>query len=506
MKRCITCDRERLRLLLEEALAAEQKSEVLRHLDSCPDCRHALERMAGEEAWWQELRHVSGAATTVPLSAVAEAWALRGESAISAGARPGMGLYLGFLDPSDEPGCLGRLGPFAIRAVLGQGGMGVVLGAFDALLERPVAIKVLAPHLAGSPGARSRFAREARAAAAVVHPHVVPIHGVDSWKGLPYLVMSHVAGRSLQERLAEGPLPMPEVLRIAMQAASGLAAAHARGLVHRDVKPANILLEEGSGRALLTDFGLARAADDVCLTQSGAIPGTPQYMAPEQARGEPADHRADLFSLGSTLYAMCTGQAPFGSDGSLAVLRRVCEGRPRPIRGLNPAVPAWLAVLIERLHAPDPAARFPSAAAVADLLERCLAHVQSPGAVALPRELSAPPARRSGPRARWLGLGALLLCGSAAGVALWHFPPREPEFLQSESPARTPSPQKDLRVPDRGQEVPLDEQLKALSQQADTLNADLNRSASEGSDPVHAELQRLRRRLDALQAELGSAP
>src|SRR6202007_1088279 len=147
-----------------------------------------------------------------------------------------------------------------------------------------------------------------KAAAAVVHEHVVAIHGVDTWKGLPYLVMSFVPGRSLQERIdREGPLQVKEILRIGMQAASGLAAAHAQGLVHRDVKPANILLENGVERTRLTDFGLARAGSDAALTQSGVVAGTPQYMAPEQARGETVDHRADLFSLGSTLYAMCTG-------------------------------------------------------------------------------------------------------------------------------------------------------------------------------------------------------
>ena len=151
---------------------------------------------------------------------------------------------------------------------------------------------------------------------------MVPIHSIDTWKGLPYLVMSFVAGRSLQERIdSEGPLPVEAILRIGMQAASGLAAAHAQRLVHRDVKPANILLENGVERVSLTDFGLARAVDDASLTQSGVVAGTPQYMAPEQARGELIDLRADLFSLGSTLYAMAAGHAPFRAESALAVLR-----------------------------------------------------------------------------------------------------------------------------------------------------------------------------------------
>src|SRR5262249_23305682 len=155
-----------------------------------------------------------------------------------------------------------------------------------------------------NPAARRRFAREAKAAAAVVHDNVVPIHHVDTASGLPYLVMQYVPGPSLQQRLdASGPLELEEILRIGMQTAEGLAAAHAQGIVHRDVKPANILLENGVERVRLTDFGLARTVDDATQTQSGLLAGTPAYMAPEQARGEALDHRADLFSLGSVLYA-----------------------------------------------------------------------------------------------------------------------------------------------------------------------------------------------------------
>src|SRR5262249_52001675 len=148
---------------------------------------------------------------------------------------------------------------------------------------------------------------------------------------------------SLQERIdREGPLELAEILRIGMQVASGLAAAHAQGVIHRDVKPANILLENGVERVKLTDFGLARALDAASMTQSGVVTGTPQYMAPEQARGEPVDHRADLFSLGSVLYAMCTGRSPFRAETTMAVLRRVAEDQPRSIREVNPAVPDWL--------------------------------------------------------------------------------------------------------------------------------------------------------------------
>ena len=218
---------------------------------------------------------------------------------------------LDFLHPSDQPGCLGTLGPYQIIDVIGRGGMGIVLRALDTKLNRIVAVKVLAPDLAANPNARRRFLREAQAAAAVSHPHVVTIHAVDEDK-LPYLVMECVVGQSLQEKLDRaGALRLTEILRIGRQVAEGLAAAHEQGLIHRDIKPANILLENGVERVKITDFGLARAADDVAITRTGEVSGTPQYMSPEQARGEHVDQRSDLFSLGCVLYAMCTGRPPF---------------------------------------------------------------------------------------------------------------------------------------------------------------------------------------------------
>jgi eukaryotic-like serine/threonine-protein kinase len=214
---------------------------------------------------------------------------------------------LDFLEPSTKPGSLGRLGHYDILEVAGRGGMGVVLRAFDEKLHRVVAIKVLAPILASSGAARQRFVREARAAAAVAHDHVVGIHAVEDSGPVPYLVMQFVEGRNLEEKIDRtGPLPLPETLRIGLQVAEGLAAAHKHGLVHRDIKPANILLENGIERVKITDLGLARAAADASLTQSGMIAGTPTYMSPEQAEGKPLDHRSDC----SALAVFCTQCAP----------------------------------------------------------------------------------------------------------------------------------------------------------------------------------------------------
>ena len=280
---------------------------------------------------------------------------------------------------------LGRLGEYEIVEVTGRGGMGIVLKGFQKELHRHVAVKVLSPYLATSGAARRRFAREAQATAAVVHPHVMAIHSVNATAKLPYLVMPFVSCQSLQERIdRQGPLDLKDVLRIGMQTASGLAAAHAQGLVHRDVKPANILLESNVDRVLLTDFGLARAVDDATLTRTGIIAGTPQYMSPEQANGDNVDHRSDLFSLGSVLYAMCTGRPPFRAETTFGVLRRIRETSPRPIREINADVPEWFERIVTKLLARDVSERFASADEVAVLLEQCLAHVQQPMSVSLP--------------------------------------------------------------------------------------------------------------------------
>jgi serine/threonine protein kinase len=286
---------------------------------------------------------------------------------------------LACLSPATRHDSLGRLGHYEVLEVLGKGGFGIVFRAFDEMLQRVVAIKVMSAQMAAASPARKRFLREARAAAKVRHEHVVQIYAVEE-QPIPHLVMEYIPGRTLQKKLDdEGPLETPEMLRLAVQIARGLAEAHAQGLIHRDIKPANILLEKGvEPHAKLTDFGLARAADDASLTQSGTIAGTPLYMAPEQAEGKTIDQRADLFSLGSVFYVMLSGRPPFRASGTMAVLKRVCEDTPRPIRDIIPEVPEWLCNIVARLHAKKPEDRFQTAAEVADLLARHLAHMQQP--------------------------------------------------------------------------------------------------------------------------------
>jgi hypothetical protein len=356
----------------------------------------------------------------------------------------GEDVSLEFLEPSAKPGSLGRLGHHEVLEVLGRGGFGIVVRAFDETLHRMVAIKVLAPQLAATSPARKRFLREARASARARHANVVQIYAVEELP-LPYLVMEYIPGKTLQQRLEEtGPLDLADVLRIGAQIARGLAAAHEQGLIHRDIKPANILLESGVEQTVkITDFGLARAADDASLSQSGVIAGTPLYMAPEQATGEPPDPRADLFSLGSVLYAMASGRPPFRAATPLAVLKRVAEDTPRPIRQIIPEVPQWLCDVISRLHAKDPAQRFQSAAEVAALLERFLAHVQQPSLVPRPESVLLPRPGK-GRRVAVFALAALALgvLGAVSTYLLWH--PARPTpgpdgALRGGAPAQPPA-------------------------------------------------------------------
>jgi serine/threonine protein kinase/Leucine-rich repeat (LRR) protein len=321
-----------------------------------------------------------------------------------------------FLGEPVAPEDLGSLGPYRILNCVGRGGMGIVFRAIDPKLQRVVAVKALAPDIARDPMARKRFEREARSAAAVSHPHVVVIHAVDETHNPPYLVMEFVQGKTLAEKLAtHGALSVKEILRIGSQIAEGVAAAHKQGVVHRDMKPANILLENGIERAKVTDFGLAKTIDDMAMTRTGDLSGTPQFMSPEQASGGTIDHRTDLFSLGTILYAMCTGRPPFRADNPLAILKRICEDTPRPIQQVNPDIPAWLSEIVDRLLAKSPVDRFQSAAEVAELLQQHLATLQAAlteSQTALKAKLRTP----LNPPKRWSS--AVFALGILAGVSI----------------------------------------------------------------------------------------
>ncbi len=308
---------------------------------------------------------------------------------------------LSFLAPSARRDSLGRLGHYEVLQVLGRGGFGIVFRAFDETLRRVVALKVMTPELAATSPARKRFLREARSSAQVRHENVVQVYEVAE-QPLPYLAMEFIPGETLQQRLDRvGPLDVPEVLHIGRQIAEGLAAAHATDLIHRDIKPGNLLLEGGQQKVKITDFGLARAADDASISQSGIVAGTPMYMAPEQAMGQTLDQRADLFSLGSVLYQMASGRPPFRANSSVAVLMRVAEDTPRPIREIIPETPQWLCDIIAKLHAKNPDDRYQSAREVADVLADCEAQLKANAKLKDYSRIPRGESQRSRPRPRF---------------------------------------------------------------------------------------------------------
>ncbi|MEO1618424.1 MAG: serine/threonine-protein kinase, partial [Planctomycetota bacterium] len=373
---CLT--NEQFANYLHERLPEEIENQLRTHIGQCSHCQDRLEASAATAEMWHEVSELPGdagfpAAESDAAEDHAETKALLW-SAIK-----------DKLAASEDPRFSGRIGPYDVCAILGAGSTGIVLKAFESRLNRYVAIKVLAPTLAAQGAARKRFEREGRAIAAVSHEHVVPILAVDEFAGIPYLVMQYVPGVSLLQRIeTSGSLDTCEVARIGFQVASGLAAAHRQGIIHRDVKPANVILEDTVERAMVTDFGIARVVDDGTMTRSGVISGTPQYMSPEQARGEVVDPRSDLFSLGGLMYAACAARAPFRAETVFGIIHRVCETEPRPIRDINPDIAPWLVQFIEKLMCKRPEGRFQSAPEVATLLEAELAHLQNPTSYAQP--------------------------------------------------------------------------------------------------------------------------
>jgi serine/threonine protein kinase/uncharacterized GH25 family protein len=377
--------------LSDSALAAIARNELddvelrscERHLECCGACREQLEMRSADATIWQSAREF------LPDDQFDQQRFGCGDERTEVDDSGGAAQLLKFLAPTDDPHMLGRLGSYEVSGIVGAGGMGIVLKAFEPSLARFVALKVLAPSFWSDPQARQRFAREARAAASIVHDNVIEIYGVDEVNGIPFFAMPYLRGDTLQARIdRQGPFGTEETLRVAMQVASGLAAAHAQGLVHRDIKPTNILLGTGAERVRITDFGIAHSVSDPHLTQSGFVAGTPQFMSPEQVRGEGVDGRTDLFSLGSVMYAMCAGRPPFQADSNYELLHRIVSSEFTPLETINPAIPDWLAAIVAKLLRPDPSDRYQSAEELAQQLEQCLASLQPTANVERPKTVT----------------------------------------------------------------------------------------------------------------------
>jgi serine/threonine-protein kinase len=280
-------------------------------------------------------------------------------------------------------------GEYSLQRELGRGGMGIVYLARDVQLDRDVAIKVLPTHMARSAESRERFLREARTAAGLSHPNIVPIHRVGEAGGFVFFVMSYVEGETLGERLrSKGPLPPADAMRVMREVAWALAYAHGRGIVHRDVKPDNILLEGSTGRALVTDFGIAHSGTlDGPITDPGRIMGTAHFMSPEQAANEPVDGRSDIYGLGVVGYLAVSGRLPFESPNLHALMVRQATEAPPSVMQAAPGLPVALGAAIDRCLAREPDDRFTDGEALAAAL--------APTAEARP---SLPPTLRA-----WLG-------------------------------------------------------------------------------------------------------
>jgi serine/threonine protein kinase len=275
-------------------------------------------------------------------------------------------------------------GRYELRGVLGRGGMAEVRDGWDMRLDRPVAVKLLHPMLIAAPDNRQRFETEARAAAALNHPHIVSVHDSGEHAGTPYIVMERLSAQTLADVIARGPLPQPQVRSILDDVLSALSAAHARGILHRDIKPANILFS-ASGHAKVADFGVAKSPGSV-HTMTGQIVGTMAYLSPDRIAGRPASVADDLYAVGVVGYEALTGRRAFPQESLPELARAIAEGVPPPLAAVRPDVDPALAAAIERAMARDPAWRF----AAADEMRAALAGRLEPPARPATRVMAAP--------------------------------------------------------------------------------------------------------------------
>lgn len=390
-------DDEILRELIQGLQPSDLENAQRQHLDTCPDCQKRLELLAADSWWWDSCRPLIESRNSFESEDRPSTFPSRENStvenapsvAVESNANPSASFppkAQPSIPRSSQPELLGRLDQYEIESLIGTGGMGVVYKGFDTELHRPVAIKMLLPHLANHPGVRKQFLREARSAAAITHEHVIDIFQVNASAENPYLVMSYVPGDTLEDAVnRDGALSCIEVIRYSLQIASALSEAHRQGVVHRDIKPANVLLRTGGEKVVITDFGLAKTMDEASMTRTGLITGTPIYMSPEQCQGKSFTERSDLFSLGGVMYFLATGMAPFAAQNPLAVMHQICHTPVQDVRHVGEEVSTPLAVVIHRLLEINPADRFRSAEEAADVLRALLAHYMQPESNSLPR-------------------------------------------------------------------------------------------------------------------------
>ena len=320
------CQSNHLQSFLLGEASADQCAQIESHLSECVDCRDELQRRAASEDFWETAAETLG--TPVSLLPIAQVSSYQietghapSEQAITIDASPDaqrppvthstlLRHLRQWCDPPPKANSIGQIDKYSIQEIIGHGGMGVVLRAVDTQLDRTVAIKTLLQPAAVETSSRDRLIREARAVASLKHEYVIDMHSIEQWRNVPFIVMPFVEGGTLAEYAENHAFSTEQILNVARQLAAALSAAHELRLVHRDIKPTNILLQQELNHVLLADFGLARVGGDFTVTQSGMAPGTPGWMSPEQALAATVDHRSDQFSLGSVMYWMATGKCP----------------------------------------------------------------------------------------------------------------------------------------------------------------------------------------------------
>lgn len=494
------CDRTLAVQLLNDQLSDKATAEFESHLETCSQCRQWLEEESGGSHTLMLAKDMLSSSSELTCWGGKESRAKQqNKSALDSA----------ILSPSDFPDSMGRIGTYEVSGMIGRGGMGIVYKASDRALGRNVAIKVLDPTLSGLGAARQRFALEARAMASISHEHVVPIFSVDEHQGIPYFAMEYIAGGTLEARLRDsGPLDVLSVLRIARQIALALGAAHECGLVHRDIKPANILLDRGVERVRVADFGLARVNNDASHTRSGFVAGTPQFMAPEQVRGEACTEQSDLFSLGSVMYAMCTGHSPFRSETMYGSMQRIVHDEPRSIVEQCERIPRWLEQFIFKLLAKEQPDRFTSAYEVAGFLEHEIAAIQNPSSQTVPDRTWIKPISlsQSQRHLQWLvGILALLIISIPLSVLIIANLMRDSTWTNANSSRRESS--SSSNSPNQNQPVE-----RSIMWQSDGMSEAQNAAKrleeslySERNEPVidsfESQIKQIREQLDALENE-----
>lgn len=495
----------------------EVDADVLDHLETCSTCRSRLESLTAEDQWWQlaETHMAEAQPNSEHLAAhriarsVCPLEASKSESEATGVFDTAYELELlrAKIRPATHPELLGRIGRYEIEQLVGAGGMGLVFRGHDTELHRVVAVKTIASSLAPHGAVRQRFLAEARAVASLAHPHIVSVHDIVHEDPVPAIVMQYVAGPSLGEHIAQnGALHWRSALQLGTQLCDALETAHRSGLIHRDIKPGNVLLEANATRALLTDFGLVRVLDQQTVTRSGTLAGTPEFMSPEQAWGQKLDPRSDLFSLGSVLYVMLTGTSPFAAGETMATLNRLCNEPHRPLRELAPETPRQVIQLVDRLLAKQTRRRYSSAAEVRERMHDLL-----------DSDITLTPRRRT---YTLLVVATLFLSIFLIGLPFapvlrdWLAPKKSTGSMVRVPESASPGSVSSVRVPDSpssfGAMIQFDRELQSVGGNVSSLERSFEMSVSSGGHlwtkpgRIDDEIRSVERSLNQLETDVAS--